>query len=299
MSNLTPADPWRDSTAGGIFGMNRANMLCLVADRWMLGWMAAVQRPIKLLPWLVLGACVRAATSEPTHPDAGVHPHAPEHADVSHVHHAHHGHHGHGAHRFRDAEAWAQRFEDPGRDAWQRPDIVIASLGLRPDSIVVDIGSASGYFPVRIASLVPEGRVWGVDIEATMVRSLNERARREGLANLFSILGTVSHPMVPEPVDVVLMVNTYHHIEKRSAYFRGLSSMLASGGRVVIVDFKMGDHPVGPPDAMKVGPEGVERELVAAGYRLRTRDDDSLPYQYVLTFSPVRAAPADADSATP
>ena len=108
------------------------------------------------------------------------------------------------------------RFEDPSRDTWQKPDVVIDALNLEPSSLVADIGAATGYFPVRIARRLPEGRVWGIDVEPDMVRYLNARARKEGLSHLFSVLATENDPLLPEPVDVVLVVNTYHHISERS-----------------------------------------------------------------------------------
>lgn len=75
----------------------------------------------------------------------------------------------HAGHSFEDAEKWAKRFESPDRDAWQKPDAVIASLGLRESDRVADIGSATGYFPVRVAKAVPKGKVWGIDVEPKMV----------------------------------------------------------------------------------------------------------------------------------
>jgi SAM-dependent methyltransferase len=200
------------------------------------------------------------------------------------------GHHGPQAHhRFDDAERWAREFEDPARDAWQRPDAVIATLGLDAADRVADIGAATGYFPVRLAAAVPQGRVWGIDVEPNLVRYLNARARRERLDNLFAILGTPADPLLPEPVDVVLLVNTYHHVEDRVAYFGRLRSSLREGGRVAVVDFRMGDLPVGPPDAMKLPPESVREELEAAGYRLSREDTQTLPYQYILVFEPAAA----------
>ena len=68
-------------------------------------------------------------------------------------------------HRFEDAEAWAKRFEDPARDAWQQPDRVVELLAVRQDLVVADIGSATGYFPVRFARACPGGLVLGADIE--------------------------------------------------------------------------------------------------------------------------------------
>jgi len=234
--------------------------------------------------WLGLGLLV--ALSGCAHEGAGQHGHD---GGLAHEHGQESGadayvHHGHRHHDFSDAASWAVRFENPERDAWQKPDAVIAMLGLARDSVVADIGAATGYFPVRLARAVPEGRVWGVDIEPGMVRFLNDRARDEGLENLFSILGTPEDPLLPEPVDVVLMVDTYHHVESRSAYFASLASRLRDGARVVIVDFKMGDLPVGPPDAMKVPPETIEAEMRAAGYERVERDGETLPYQNVFVF---------------
>lgn len=68
---------------------------------------------------------------------------APEHPH----HHHGHGHHGGMAHDFEDAERWAQRFEDPARDAWQQPELVVGWLVDRPDLVVLDIGAATGYLP--------------------------------------------------------------------------------------------------------------------------------------------------------
>lgn len=192
--------------------------------------------------------------------------------------------HRHAGHRFDDPERWARSFDDPARAAWQKPERVLEALALRKDDVVADIGSATGYFAVRIAPRVPRGRVWGVDIEPAMVRYLNERARREGLGNLFSILGTPGDPLLPEPVDRVLVVDTYHHIGDRTAYFENLAATLAPDARLVVVDFEMGEMPVGPPDSMKVPPEQVQHELETAGYTLEHAIRGELPYQYVLVF---------------
>ncbi|MFZ0126031.1 MAG: class I SAM-dependent methyltransferase, partial [Xanthobacteraceae bacterium] len=44
-----------------------------------------------------------------------------------------------------------------------------------PDK-VADIGAGTGYFSVRIAKRVLEGKVFAVDIEPDMLRYLGERA---------------------------------------------------------------------------------------------------------------------------
>ncbi|MBX7115574.1 MAG: methyltransferase domain-containing protein [Myxococcaceae bacterium] len=197
----------------------------------------------------------------------------------------HHGTNGHSAHeRFDDAEKWAKKFEDPERDAWQKPDQVIAALDLWPQAKVADIGAATGYFPVRIAKVVTQGTVYGVDIEPTMTDYLAARAKRENLPQLVAVLGEPENPKIPEPVDVVVVVDTYHHIENRTGYFRQLTRLLKPGGQVAIIDFKP-DSPMGPEK--KLDAAVITNEMEAAGYRL-AKSHDFLPQQYFMVFTPKR-----------
>ncbi|MAZ65434.1 MAG: SAM-dependent methyltransferase [Candidatus Marinimicrobia bacterium] len=186
-------------------------------------------------------------------------------------------------HRFEDAEKWADIFENPERDAWQKPDEVIRSLELPADAVIADIGSATGYFPVRFARVAVQGQVYGIDVEPTLVDYLNTRAKKENLPNMLSILGEPDDPKIPEKADLVFLCNTYHHIQGRDEYFENLKKYMQPGGRLVIVDFKKGDLPVGPPDKHKLAPDDVLLELKDVGYR-RITHDLQLPYQYVLIF---------------
>jgi SAM-dependent methyltransferase len=193
-------------------------------------------------------------------------------------------HGGHYHHRFDDAEKWARVFDDPARAAWQKPDEVIAALQLAPDASVADIGAGTGYFAARLARAVPAGRVYAVDSEPEMVRYLGERANREGLPNLVPVRAGERDPKLPEPVDVALLVDVYHHIPGRVQYFEGVRSRLRPGGRVAIVDFRL-DAPRGPPRAARVPPGTVREELARAGYTLAA-EHAFLPDQYFLVFTP-------------
>jgi ubiquinone/menaquinone biosynthesis C-methylase UbiE len=187
-------------------------------------------------------------------------------------------------HSFGDAEKWAHVFDDPERDAWQKPHEVIQALGLRPDAVIADIGAGTGYFAARFANMVPAGKVYAVDVEPDMVRYLAERAKKEKRPNLVAIKGAAGDPRLPEKVDVVVLVDVYHHIEDRERYFRKLAAALKPGGRVAVIDFRM-DSPSGPPKSARVAPERVKAELAAAGYAL-AEEHGFLPRQYFLLFNP-------------
>lgn len=187
-------------------------------------------------------------------------------------------------HGFSGAEHWARVFDDPARDAWQKPHEVIEALKLAPDAAVADIGAGTGYFAVRLAHMTSTGRVYAVDIEPDMVKYLGERAQKSGLKNLVPVLGAPDDPKLPAKVDLVLMVDVYHHIDRRDAYFRRLAGSLKPGGAVAIIDFTK-ESPVGPPPSARIAASEVKAEMQRAGYMLAT-EHGFLPNQYFLIFRP-------------
>ena len=187
-------------------------------------------------------------------------------------------------HRFSGAEHWAKIFDDPARDAWQKPHEVIQALKLKPDAVIADIGSGTGYFSARFANMTPQGKVYGVDTEPDMVKYLAERAKRERLNNVTALLGKPGDPGLPEKADLIIYVDVYHHVDQRVDYFRRLQASLKPGGRVAIIDFTM-ESPVGPPRSARIAPEQVKTELQRAGYAL-AEEHGFLPNQYFLVFRP-------------
>jgi len=190
------------------------------------------------------------------------------------------GHHHHP--RFDDPKKWSERFENPERDKWQMPDRIVTSLALRKADRVADIGAGTGYMAARLARAVPEGVVFAVDIEPNMVKHLAGRAKSEGLGNLRAVTGSATSPNLPEPVDVAFLLNTYHHIDNRTDYFKQLRTSLKPAGRVAIVDYRP-DAPAGPPQHMRLPAAQITAEMTAAGYKLAA-SFDFLPRQNFLIF---------------
>jgi len=123
-----------------------------------------------------------------------------------------------------------------------------------------------------------------VDAEPDMVRYLADRAKREGLTNLTVVAAKPNDPGIPSAVDLVILVDTYHHVSDRERYFRNLQKSLKPGGRLAIIDFTL-DSPVGPPRSARIPADQVKKELAGAGYRL-AQEHAFLPYQYFIEFVP-------------
>lgn len=188
-----------------------------------------------------------------------------------------------------DFEHYLARLDDPERGAWQRPDEVVAALGLRPGDVACDVGAGPGYFALRIARAVgPSGRVHGVDVDPRMIDLLARRAADAGLANVRPVLARDGELAVPpEPCAAILAVNSFHHFPDRRGALARLASCLAPGGRLAIVDFHGGELPIGPPPDHRVSRETFLEDAEAAGLAV-TREETFLPYQYFFLVAPAR-----------
>lgn len=187
-------------------------------------------------------------------------------------------------HRFDDPERYAKSFDDPARDGWQMPARVVETLKLSPEASVADIGAGTGYFSVRLARAVPRGTVYAVDIESSMLEYIRKRAAGARLDNVVTVQAGAASPNLPRPVDVALIVDTYHHIPARATYFRDLTKSLTAGGRVAIIDFRK-DAPDGPPPEFRFEADQIIDEMKRAGYGLEARHE-FLPRQHFLVFKP-------------
>lgn len=230
----------------------------------------------------LLAAC-GGPTATPTGPTA---------AKVAAEEHGEHGGHGggghgghhadHGDHRFEDAGEWSKVFDDPARDAWQRPDEVLDLLEVGPGLVVVDIGAGTGYFERRLSAKVGSaGRVLALDVEASMVTFMQERGRREAWRSVEPRVVPADDPQLGvAQVDRILVVDTWHHLPDRAGYARKLATALRAGGRLAVVDFTL-DAPMGPPAAARLSAEAVAAELAAAGLDASIAREE-LPHQYVV-----------------
>lgn len=221
---------------------------------------------------ILLGVLATAACASADHP------HAREGHGVGEGHRAHTKHHS-----FEDAERWSRTFDDPARDAWQKPDVVMAALGLSAADVVADIGAGTGYFTVRVARAA--GKVLAVDVEPKMVEFIAQRTAKEGLGNIVAVLGAADDPKLPEKPSAVLLVDTAHHIEDRPAFFAKVRAQSQPGARLVVVEFHADrELQVGPPRAMRISHEQLAADLRAAGWQAVAVDVDSLPNQYIATY---------------
>jgi ubiquinone/menaquinone biosynthesis C-methylase UbiE len=231
---------------------------------------AEFAHPVEPAPQAAATAPEPAPASEPAPAPSPAAPAAPEAGNA-------------GYHKdFSNAAAFAKSFDDPTRDAWQRPNDVLALLRIEPGSVVVDLGAGTGYFVEKLSRAVgPGGKVLALDVEPNMVNFVQERAKERGLTNVTAKVVASNDPaLAPNSVSRILVVNTWHHIDARSAYARKLAQALAPAGEIWVVDFTK-ESDLGPPAPHRITAEKVLEELAQGGLRAEIVSE-KLPKQYVV-----------------
>jgi predicted methyltransferase len=173
-------------------------------------------------------------------------------------------------------------FEDPKRDQKLQPDRIMNILGIKQGSNVADIGAGSGWFTVRAARRVGSGGiVYAVDINRDYLDYIENRSKRESLANIRVILGKDDDPLLPaKGVDAVLLLKTYHEVAEPIRLLKRTREAMRTGALLGIIDRN------GKGDDHGLDKEVVIKEAARAGFALINQYDFVKPdnVDYFLVF---------------
>jgi predicted methyltransferase len=125
-------------------------------------------------------------------------------------------------------------------DRLRDPDAVVAALGVRAGDRVADLGPGYGHFTLRLARAVaPEGICYAADADQETLADLARAAGERGIANLKPVLTSRRRLELPEPVDLLFVSATYHHLRRPIRYFADARALLRPGGRVAILESRL------------------------------------------------------------
>ena len=186
---------------------------------------------------------------------------------------------------FEDTEKYIRFFERSDRAVWQKPDEIIKELHLTVSEKIADIGAGSGYFTFRFARAVPEGKVYAIDIAPEMLRHIHHKARVENIANIEVVKASPDDPHVPSDTDLVFICDVIHHVSDKKAWLAKVFSQMRTGSKLVVVEFKEGDLPEGPPEKIKIPKSRLISMIEENSFKLTADSASLLPYQTFLVFS--------------
>lgn len=177
---------------------------------------------------------------------------------------------------------------------WPAPGATLRRLGITSGSTFVEVGCGNGYFALPAARITEPAPTYALDLDESLLDELAYVAEQQGIENVVPIHGDARSltQHLPDPVDGVLMANTFHGIEDAAAFVQQAFDVLRPEGRFTIVNWRdlpretttVAGEPRGPPtDLRMASDETTTVVLEAADFTLKQRVDLP-PYHYALLF---------------
>ena len=141
----------------------------------------------------------------------------------------------------RGAAAEAASYSQPdqeGRDQWQQPEKVMDVVGIQPGMTIGEVGAGHGYFTFKLSRRVgPGGKIYANDIDRDALKSIEERAKKEDVGNIVTVLGEVERPLFPDAtMDLVIMVYVLHDLAKPIELLKNIRPSLKENAPLVILE---------------------------------------------------------------
>lgn len=182
----------------------------------------------------------------------------------------------------RTAEEYIKVLETERRIEGLQITKVIETLKIKPGQRIGDLGAGSGLFTRPIAKRIGEkGIVYAIDVDPGLLKHVEKTAAAEKITNIKTVLAGEGDAKIPEKVDLIIIIDTLHHIGNQGPYLKGLKKYLKRGGRVAIIDFS-NEWPAGH-ESMRYSLDQLEGWMKDAGFK-RTEKHDFLNNNFFVIY---------------
>ena len=156
----------------------------------------------------------------------------------------------------------------PERQRLQDPEVILGAINVKPGMVIADVGAGPGFLTIPAAQkLGPNGKVYAIDVEPSMLKEVARRAHELGLANIETVLSAGEKLPLPDGIaDAALLANVLHEAKNPAQMLQEVARVLKPGGSLVVIEWKKERQQMGPPVAERIAPEELERALLASRY---------------------------------
>lgn len=169
------------------------------------------------------------------------------------------------------------------------PAEILKRAGIGYRQRIADFGCGGlGFFTMPAARAVGnDGHVYAVDILKSSLVSVEGLAKQSGLPNITTLWSNIERygatSIQDQSLDLGLLVNTLFQSRQWKDMLREAVRMVKPGGKLLVIDWKPGSSPFGPPANARLAPDAVRAATMQLGLR-ETQAFEAGPFHYGLLF---------------
>ena len=177
--------------------------------------------------------------------------------------------------------SWLER---QTREQEERTDLLINNMNLKAGDHVADIGAGSGYFSFRMAKLVPNGKVFAVDISPQMLGIIRSKIKSSSTKNITTVQSTITRTMLPpSSIDKALIVDAYHEFSHPREMALSIFDALKENGQLILIEYRKEDPKVHIKPLHKMSEKQAIKEIESTGFKWQ-KTLSNLPQQHFMIF---------------
>jgi len=112
-----------------------------------------------------------------------------------------------------------------------KPEEEIKKIDIKQGQTILDFGCGIGSYTIPAAKLVgKQGKVYALDKQPLALKKVEEKAEREGLHNIYTILSDGNTGLPDESIDIVLLYGVLPEIEDKEFILKELHRVLKPSG---------------------------------------------------------------------
>lgn len=174
------------------------------------------------------------------------------------------------------------RLNDPKRLEYLNPDVIWEKAVLINPKVLIDIGAGTGFFALLFSRKIKKGRVYACDISDKMLIWMHDSLPMESKGIVIPVkMEESSVPLADGTADLVYMINLHHELEEPLKMLEESRRLLKKGGKLMIIDWKKGETPEGPPQELRVTEVTIESQMYKSGFSNISKYS-VLPYHHFL-----------------
>ena len=167
----------------------------------------------------------------------------------------------------------------------------LKQFGLGDSMVVVDLGAGTGFYSIPAALMVPNGKVYAIEVQKDYMLTIKDKATQANINNLECLWGDIEKrggtKLGDSIIDAIIASNILSQVENKNKFLEEIDRILKSKGRILLVDWSNNWLSIVSSGFKNIVPKETAKDLFESKGFVFEKEIDAGPHHYGMIFKKV------------